>query len=175
MPANPLSAERQAQIAELVENIKLSTGLFYPHDSLAKIIKTSIPGSRIIESDFKGKHNIRGAIFRKSKDYKTPTLAINAKQSSAEKNFALAHEFAHYMLKHDGDTNYYIDDKPFDGSEVMQLEGEANFFASILLIPKEMFQKLDLPFVNDTQLAEYFGVSESMIGVRRSWIQRNGY
>lgn len=175
MPANPLSLERQNQIANLVENIRLSTGLFYPHDSLVSIIKSTIPDCHITESDFNGKSNLRGAIFRKSKDYKTATIAINTAQSEPEKIFTLAHEFAHYMLKHDGDTNYFIDDKPFDGSESMQLEGEANFFASILLIPKEMFLKLDLPFVNDAQLAKYFGVSESMIGVRRSWIERNGF
>ncbi|MCP3702014.1 MAG: ImmA/IrrE family metallo-endopeptidase, partial [Alteromonas sp.] len=111
----------------------------------------------------------------KSKDYKKPAIVVNSQQKAEEKNFTIAHEFAHYMLEHDGTSNYYIDDKPFDGSETMQLEGEANFFASILLIPKDKFLKLDLPFVSDAQLAERFGVSESMIGVRRSWIQRNGY
>lgn len=175
MPANPLSLERQSEIAAIVEQILLTANKHYPHDSIISIIEAAIPGVRITETDFDGKANIRGAIFRKGKDYDKATIAINKTQSPGDKTFTLAHEFGHYMLGHDGPSHFYIDDKAFDGSEQMQKEGEANFFASILLIPKEQFQKLDLPYVTDAQLAERFGVSESMIGVRRRWIASNGF
>lgn len=175
MPANPLSAERQAQIMSLVETIKLSTGLFYPKYSVSDIIKASIPGVSIKEYDFKGDTSVRGAIYRKGKKYDQPIISVNSAQSDREKNFTLAHEFAHYMLEHDGEANFYIDNRPFDGSDAMQNEGEANFFASLFLMPKDKFVELDLPFVSDAQLAERFGVPEGAIGVRRNWIRRNGF
>ncbi len=175
MPANPLTKQRQAEIATIVENILLSVRKFYPNDSLIQIIESTIPDVHITETTFDGQTNIRGAIFRKSKEYERPTIAINSAQTNGGKNFAIAHEFGHFMLGHGGDANFYIDDKPFDGSETMQNEGEANFFASVLLMPKEAFLKLDLPFISDEQLAEHFGVSVSAIGVRREWIHRNGF
>lgn len=175
MPLNPLTLQRQAEIEEIIQNLQLSTGLFYPEDNLLDLIQAAIPDVKIVEHDFDGKLNIKGAIFKKSKDYPQPLIAVQSKQSKPSKTFALAHEFGHYLLGHNPRANYFIDDRTFDGSKAMQNEGEANFFAQILLMPKDKFEQLDQPFVTDEQLAARFGVTEGAIRVRREWLQRNGY
>lgn len=175
MPLNKISYARQAEIEELINNLQIATGLSYPENSLIDIIHATIPDIMIRESDFDGKTNIRGVIFRKSEDYEHPLIAIQSRQSDASKTFALAHEFAHYMLDHNPRQNYYIDDRPFDGSKQMQDEGEANFFAQTLLMPKEQFRKLDQSFVTDKQLADRFGVTEGVVRVRREWLNKNGF
>jgi Zn-dependent peptidase ImmA (M78 family) len=175
MPLNLITKERQAEIEDLVHGLQLSVGLSYPENSLTDIIKAAVPDVMVTESDFNGKSNIRGAVFRRSEEYERPLIAIQAKQSKPSKTFALAHEFAHYVLEHNPQKNYYIDDQPFNGSKLMQDEAEANFFAQILLMPKDLFAKLDQPFVNDKQLAERFGVTEGAVRVRRSWLERNGF
>ena len=175
MPLNKISDERQAEIESLVQSLLLSTGLSYPENSLIDIIQATIPDIVLTESDFNGKTNVRGAIFRKSDEYEHPLIAIQSEQSPPSKTFALAHEFGHYVLDHNPKENYYIDDRPFDGSKPMQDEGEANFFAQILLMPKDLFAKLDQPFVTDGQLAKRFGVTEGAVRVRREWLLRNGF
>jgi Zn-dependent peptidase ImmA (M78 family) len=175
MPLNKLTPQRQEEISSIVSNLQLSIGLFYPKNSLKEIIRAFIPDVLIKEHDFNGNAHVKGAVFRKSEDYEQPVIAIQSRQSPGSKTFTLAHELAHYVLKHNPQNNYYIDDKPFDGTAVMQDEGEANFFASVLLMPKDEFQKLDQPFISDEKLAEYFGVTEGAVRVRREWIERNGY
>jgi len=175
MPLNELTPQRQAEIAAIVDNLKLSASVFYPEDSLQDLIKATIANVQIKEYDFKGNRRIRGAVFRKSEKYERPVIAVNSNQSDRSKTFTLAHEFAHYILKHNPKENYFIDDLPFDGSSAMQDEGEANFFASVLLMPKEEFARLDQPFVTDAKLADYFGVSEGVVKVRREWIRRNDF
>lgn len=175
MPRNILTVDRQAEIVSIIEAIQLSTGLSYPTNSLKDIIKATIPDVLIKEHDFGGNSHVKGAVFRKSEEYVQPIIAVQSRQSAGSKTFTLAHEFGHYMLEHNPSQNYYIDDLPFDGSSIMQDEGEANFFASVLLMPKEEFIRLDQPFVSDKKLADYFGVTEGSVRVRREWLKRNGY
>lgn len=175
MPLNPITLDRQAEIQDIVQNLQLSTGLSYPENSLISIIEAAIPDVSIVEHDFDGKTNIKGAVFKKSKDFDHPLIAIQSKQSPPSKTFTLAHEFGHYVLGHNPKENYYIDERAFDGSKPMQDEGEANFFASVLLMPKDMFEQLDQPFVTDGQLAKRFGVTEGSVRVRREWLRKNGF
>jgi Zn-dependent peptidase ImmA (M78 family) len=175
MPRNKISYDRQAEIESIIQSLLLSTGLSYPENPLIDIIKAAIPDIVVTESDFSGKTNVRGAVFRKSKDYDRSLIAIQSNQSEPSKTFALAHEFGHYVLDHNPRANYYIDDRPFDGSKPMQDEGEANFFAQMLLMPRDMFAKLDQPFVTDMQLAKRFGVTEGAVRVRREWLNGNGF
>jgi Zn-dependent peptidase ImmA (M78 family) len=172
MPLNRISIQRQREIEDMVHSILLSTGLSYPENSLLGIIKANIPDVVLVEDDFGGK-DIRGAIFRKSDKFRHPLIAIQANQSAGAKTFALAHEFGHYVLNHNEKDNYFIDTRPFDGSRPMQDEGEANFFAATLLMPKDEFLRLDQPFVTDAQLAERFGVSPAAARVRREWLSSN--
>lgn len=173
MPLNKIPIQRQNQIEEIVHSIFLTTGLSYPENSLIDIIKAYIPDVSIVENDFDGKANIRGAIFRQSKEYEHPLIAVQASQPAGAKTFTLGHEFGHYVLGHD-ENNFFIDDRPFDGTTFMQNEGEANFFAATLLMPKEDFLRLDQPFVTSAQLAARFGVSPAAVSVRRDWLHQNG-
>lgn len=173
MPLNKITRERQNEIEEIVQTILLNTGLSYPENSIIDIIKAYIPDVAIVEDDFNGKKNIRGAVFRKSQKYTHPLIAVQADQPAGAKTFALGHEFGHYVLDH-GKENYFIDDRPYDGTEFMQDEGEANFFAASLLMPKDEFIRLDQPFVSSAQLAARFGVSPAAVSVRRKWLQDNG-
>jgi Zn-dependent peptidase ImmA (M78 family) len=173
MPLNRISLQRQKDIEELVQSIFMSTGLSYPENSLQDIIEAYIPDVKIVENDFNGKVAIRGAIFRKSKDYEHPLIAVQSRQSAGAKTFTLGHEFGHYVLKHNDQDNYLIDDRPFDGSTFMQDEGEANFFAASLVMPREEFLRLDNPYTNDDQLAARFGVTPTAVRVRREWLNSN--
>lgn len=175
MPRNELSLQRQAEIVDYINALTLSIGMTYPEYSLKSIIKAIIPNVLIREDAFGGNYHIKGAVFRKSEEYPQPVIAIQSKQTKESKTFSLAHELGHYVLEHNPKLNYYIDDRQFDGTKIMQDEGEANFFAQALLMPKSLFEKLDKPFVNDKSLADYFGVSESSVRVRREWLKRNGY
>ncbi len=173
MPLNKITFQRQREIEDIVHSVLLNTGLSYPENSLQDIIKAYIPDVSLVEDDFGGRRNVRGAIFRKSEKYEHPLIAVQANQPAGAKTFALAHEFAHYVLKHNEKDNYFIDDRPFDGSRPMQDEGEANFFAATLLMPRDEFSRLDQPFVTDSQLAERFGVSPAAARVRREWLNSN--
>ena len=51
-PVNFISLERQAEIVDLIEKIKIQTGLSYPEDSLIDIIKYTIPQVSIKEDSF---------------------------------------------------------------------------------------------------------------------------
>lgn len=175
MPVNKISQKRQQEILDHINDIRLQTGMTYPQDSLKSIIKGSIQDVLIRESDFNSNSHIKGAVFRKSKEYNRPVIAIQSNQSVQSKAFALAHEFGHFTLNHNPDSNYLIDTREFDGTKAMQDEGEANFFAMSLLMPKNEFQRLDQPFVNNKQLADYFGVTEGQVSVRREWLRSNGY
>lgn len=175
MPLNKITLARQSEIQDLIREIELNTGLSYPENSLFEIIEAAIPDVTIVEDDFNGKTNIKGAVFRKGDEFEHPLIAVQSKQSAPSKTFVLAHEFGHYMLDHNPKENYYIDDRAYDGSKPMQDEGEANFFASMLLMPKDKFTELDQPFVTDKQLAERFGVTENNVRVRREWLNRNGF
>jgi len=174
MPRNKIPISRQAEIERTIEDILLSTGMSYPENSLIDIIKATIPDVVLTESDFENKPSIRGAVFRKSKDYDHPLIAIQSKQSGGAKTFALAHEFGHYVLDHNKSENYLIDTAVFDGGPLMQDEGEANFFAAALLMPRKLFRQLDQPFVTDDQLAKRFGVTPGAVRVRRDWLNYNG-
>lgn len=174
MPVNRIPTRRQREIVDLIDNIKLEIGMSYPQYGLKKIIKRTIKDVLIKEDDFNGDTHIKGAVF-KSRNNTQPLIAIQSDQPKRSKTFALAHEFGHYMLNHNPDSNYLIDTRQFDGSHAMQNEGEANFFAMSLLMPRDDFTRLDQPFVNDDQLARYFGVTETQVKVRREWLKSNGY
>jgi Zn-dependent peptidase ImmA (M78 family) len=173
MPLNRITLQRQREIENTVQDILLRIGLSYPENSLIEIIQATIPDVTIVEDDFNGNPNVRGAIFRKSNEYEHPLIAIQSRQSKGAKTFALGHEFGHYMLNHSESDNYLIDNIPFNGSPLMQDEGEANFFAAALLMPKDEFIKLDQPIVNDEQLAKRFGVTPGAVRVRREWLNSN--
>lgn len=175
MPVNKISLRRQREILDEINAIRLDTGMTYPQNTLQEIMQRYVPDVLITESNFNGNEHIKGAVFRKSPEFDRPAIAIQENQPARAKNFALAHEFGHYVLKHNPDSNFLIDTRKFDGTDAMQDEGEANFFAMALLMPRDEFEELDQPFVSSKRLAEYFGVTEAQVSVRRDWLRSNGY
>ena len=175
MPVNKISRQRQQEIVDVINTIRIDTGMSYPENGLKSIITHAVPDILIKEDNFNGNKHIKGAVFRQSPEYEHPLIAIQADQPRYAKTFALAHEFGHFMLQHNPHSNYLIDTREYDGSKTMQDEGEATFFAMSLLMPKEEFSRLDLPFVDDRQLSRYFGVTDAQVRVRREWLKTNGF
>ncbi len=166
---NYIPRTTQWAINSLIDDILLMTDKAYPEDSVLDIIKAYIPGVMIVEDDFGGDSSTRGAIFKKSDEFERPLIAIQKNQTKQAKTFSLAHEFGHYSLGHLGDANFMIDKETYDGSEHMQNEAEAQYFAAALLMPTEKFTKL-APYLTVSQLARRFGVSESAVRVRKAWL-----
>ncbi|HSX30320.1 MAG TPA: ImmA/IrrE family metallo-endopeptidase [Candidatus Saccharimonadales bacterium] len=169
MAANYIPRIRQWEISTLIDDILLESGKSYPDDSIIDIIKGYIPDVAIVEHDFDGDITTRGAIFKKSKSFKHPLIVIQKRLPKQLKTFTLAHEFGHYSLGHIGASNFMIDKEVFDGSEHMQKEAEAQYFAAALLMPSDKFTKLT-NYLTVPQLAQRFGVSESAVRVRKAWL-----
>lgn len=166
---NYIPPTRQWEINSLINDILLVSNKSYPEDGVIDIIKGFIPDITILEHDFDGDLTTRGAIFKKSPTFKHPLIAVQKRQSKQAKTFTLAHEFGHYSLGHIGASNFMIDKEEYDGSEHMQREAEAQYFAATLLMPTDKFSKL-ASFLTVPQLAQRFGVSESAVRVRKAWL-----
>jgi len=171
--ANYITRKRQSEIDALIDQIQLITGKIYPEDGLIDIIKAFIPGVIIVENDFGGDANMRGAIFKKSEEFADPLIVIQENQPKPAKTFSLAHEFGHYSLGHAGEANFMMDKIKYDDSEEMQMEADAQYFAASLLMPREKFIGL-MNFLSDKELAQRFGVSESAVRIRKAWLDGSG-
>ncbi|MEK7059714.1 MAG: ImmA/IrrE family metallo-endopeptidase [Patescibacteria group bacterium] len=169
MARNYIPRTRQWEIDNLLDQIRLLTDKNYPDDGLIEIVRAYIPDVSIVEHDFDGDRSTRGAIFKKSKEFEHNIIAIQKKLSKQGKTFTLAHEFGHYCLDHTGDANFMIDSPKYDDSERMQKEAEAQYFAASLLMPTDKFMELAM-FLDNQQLARRFGVSESAVRVRKTWL-----
>ena len=169
-----LIKERQQTIDDVVENVRLFTGLTYPENTLEAIAEAL--GVKIFISDFE-EPNINGVIKYKNDEGKEePIIFINKKYSPEKRTFTLAHELGHFML-HKGDEKYRRDRFDYtDDSEASLQETEANYFAATLLVPKNKLQDV-LKLTgggNLDSVAEYFGVSVPVIENRIAWIKKNG-
>lgn len=169
MAANYIPRTKQLEINNLIDDILLTTDLSYPESSVIDIIESYIPGISVVEDTFDNDRNIRGAIFKKSEQFKKPLIVIQKRLTKEGKTFTLAHEFAHYCLNHTGSANFMIDKLKYDGSKEMQKEAEAQYFAGTLLMPSDKFMKIDR-VLGVPELARRFGVSESAVRVRKAWL-----
>lgn len=111
-----------------------------------------------------------------------PTAVINENHHPNRQRFTIAHEIGHYCLHVKGsDTNALFVDKKYavhhrDADSSLgkyKMEREANLFASILLMPKDLVSKAieehEVDFFDDPDiflLARKFGVSEQALGFR---------
>jgi len=97
-------------------------------------------------------------------------IFLNVTEPAARQNFTLAHELAHYFLKHKPNEygvyrrdSLYLDKKP-------EKEQEADYFAAELLMPEELISKVkkeyDLQNEDVVTLAKLFGVSTSAMRYR---------
>lgn len=104
-------------------------------------------------------------------DIKTNRLFVNSNESAVRRNFTIAHELGHYLLGHTSSSEYanLLFRSPLEEQEDPIIEQEANCFAGNLLVPeiflKEVIQKY--PFATNSQLGNIFGVSDTVIRIRR--------
>lgn len=104
-------------------------------------------------------------------------IGINAFHAPTRQRFTLAHELAHFALKHHGEffvdrqVIIYRDSTSSDGVDIM--EREANGFAAELLMPEdklmEELNKTDLDLEDEEmiqELADKFGVSKQAMTYR---------
>lgn len=92
-------------------------------------------------------------------------IGINNSQHPRRQRFTLAHEIGHYVLEHKimniGDL---VDDANTDTSS--PIEREANYFASCLLMPRELVKKHIKGKYEIKELAKKFDVSEQAMTIR---------
>lgn len=168
-----LTKEGQRKIDDMVEKVKLFTGLSYPENTLEEIAEAL--GVEVFISDFE-EPNINGVIkYENDNGKEEPKIFVNKKYSPEKRTFTLAHELGHFML-HKGEK-YRIDRFDYSqDSEASLQETEANYFAASLLVPTNKL--LDILKLtgggNLASIAEYFGVSIPVIENRIAWIKRNG-
>jgi len=164
-----LSEKRQQEIEGVVNDVLLSIDKTYPEDGLEDIVE-SYSDITAWEYDFgKERGKISGAIAY-SKDGK-PRIYINKDMPPTRKTFTLAHEFGHYVLQHSGDR-FRLDLFSDYSEDERNEETEANYFAAVLLMPKERFLQVYEKLMSEELVAEYFGVSILAVRLRLLWIQR---
>jgi Zn-dependent peptidase ImmA (M78 family) len=92
-------------------------------------------------------------------------IGINETQHPRRQRFTLAHEIGHYVLGHNIiDNNDLIDDAHTDTSSFT--EREANYFASVLLMPEKKVREMTKKKIDLGMLADTFGVSEQAMTIR---------
>lgn len=101
--------------------------------------------------------HISGAV-----DHTEKKIYINKEDSLQRQLFTVAHEIGHIVLH--GATKDYVDYRDYSSNPK---ETEANSFAGNLLMPRSMFQYIwKTTQGNIKELARFFGVSASAVGVR---------
>lgn len=105
-------------------------------------------------------------------------MAINMHHHPNRQRFSTAHEIGHFLLHGNHQDDLFIDQKVYHrnldaGTGENKIEIEANWFASELLMPKFMLEKILRDHVIDIydefdtqQLAKIFGVSKQALGFR---------
>lgn len=111
-------------------------------------------------------------------------IYVNDTDSPRRKNFTIAHELGHYFSYLDQQLSYTVlskagiledkaifsrdttNGKKHHSDEIAQMEAEANFIASNLLMPENLVNAAFLENKNIDEMADEFGVSGSAMGFR---------
>lgn len=111
-------------------------------------------GVPIIETAYGG--DVSGALIRANG---LVGIAVNASHHPNRRRFTVAHELAHFKLKHEGehvDRDFTVirrDDKSSEANDSFEIE--ANAFAACLLMPREfLLRDLRVNFNGDIDLSE---------------------
>lgn len=103
-------------------------------------------------------------------------IVVNLAEAATRRRFTIAHELAHFVLHRNGELLFAHRDT--QGSDVcLKSENEANYFASIVLMPEQLVMERvteisngawrELPdFILVKETAGFFAVSESAARVR---------
>jgi Zn-dependent peptidase ImmA (M78 family) len=97
-------------------------------------------------------------------------IYLNAYESAARQNFTLAHELAHYFLKHRPDQYGVYKRNSLYSTTKPEKEKEADAFAAELLMPAQLIKKVKRDYgLSDKDiitLSRLFGVSASAMEYR---------
>ncbi len=169
-----LPLERQREIDQVIDNLKLKTGLSYPENSLVQLTKAY--GIDVYDVDLEDYSNSVDGIIKYEGDepLKKPGIYINKKFPPQRKIFTLAHELGHYLL-HPNQEKLRIDSFNYSEDTLeSKEETEANYFAASLLVPKQkVLALLSLPGITLQDLSAYFHVSLPVIQTRLKWLKTN--
>lgn len=104
-------------------------------------------------------------------DINSSRLFVNVRDSAVRRNFTIAHELGHYLLGHTTSDEYknLLFRRPLEEQDDPIIEQEANCFAGNLLVPEKFLRETisKYPFATNTQLGNIFGVSDTVIRIRR--------
>lgn len=133
----------------------------FPPINLQEIVEEE--GLSLAVAEF-GEQNISGFI-----DFEKKMIIANKYDSDTRQRFTIAHELGHWIL-HQKEINEDHDivvlyRRPIQ-TENDPLEQEANCFAANLLVPKKFLKEFIKKKLNSKQIANIFGVSESVISFR---------
>ena len=102
-------------------------------------------------------------------DFDSREIVVNAKESIGRQAFTIAHEIGHWVLhreKLEANKELSIVYRRAIAADKEPIEQEANAFAAELLVPREMLRAYF--GVPSSIVAKAFGVSEDVVGYRRS-------
>lgn len=97
-------------------------------------------------------------------DHEDKRIFLNSTESAVRKHFTLAHEIGHVAL-HEGESA--VDFRAQINSPTTDREWEANYFASNLLMPSNLFFRQWIDLEGDpVSLGSVFGVSREAVQIR---------
>ena len=131
---------------------------FRPGDSIEAVV--SKLGGTISTSDWASAGNTGSITVKGPRDFH---IALSPLSGDRRSRFTIAHEIGHYML------HSQLGQKPLsvkrDGSG--RVEWEANWFAAGFLMPEADFRAKSQEGLGTAELAEFFGVSQEAVQIRR--------
>ena len=93
-------------------------------------------------------------------------IHVNASESPAGQRFSIGHEIGHYLLHRDGFVFSPLEDPEselYAADPAKELENEANYFSSVLLVPPRWLRKDVDAGLMPAELANRYQVSKEVI------------
>jgi Zn-dependent peptidase ImmA (M78 family) len=156
-----LGEGRMKEIAQVVDNLLLITGLEFPKNSIMDLAEKLGIEYTLGTID----KNVSGIIFY---DGNLPQIVVNESDVPVRQQFTLAHEIGHCVLGHIRKGELCFRDENFiygDSEDERTIkESEANYFAGYLLVPTNKLKwAIKKAFWDVSLVARFFGVSEGVI------------
>jgi hypothetical protein len=96
-------------------------------------------------------------------------IIINNGHALTRQNNSLVHEIGHVVLRHEPAKMYVTPDGHMMMSEYNPIhEGEADWFAGAILVPRDALLDATARGLTDQAAADYFGVSSAVVQMRRN-------
>lgn len=167
-----LTLDDQKRIDAAIQDLQLKLGFSYPEMNILDLAGAA--GVQVYETDLTDL-GASGLIQYEDDEQKTkPRIYLNIKMSPERKVFTLAHELGHHFL-HKGEK-WRLDKLDYSqDDQATKEETEANYFAAVILVPKELLLYRKSKGDSIDKLAAYFHVSVPVIKNRLRWIGVNGH